>query len=141
MLLLAVAGCGESGVSSGATVSVYVSASLCPEAKRQLARSDGRAGDVRVRVVCAAEAKDRNRLDLATVGANARRAVEDSATVGYIETRGPATRFSQPILEEAGIARISSSSGATTMRRLLQAIEDADTSSLRDSVHDALNET
>ena len=49
----------------------------------------GRAGELRVRLVCLADAEAGGRLDLATVGANARRATEDSSAVGYIEAPGP----------------------------------------------------
>lgn len=141
LLLLGVAGCGESGVSAGATVRVYVAAPLCAEAERELGRVDGRAGDVRVRAVCLRETEAGERLDLATVGANARRATEDSTSIAYIESQGRAPRFSHPILDEAGIAFVPASSGAAAMDRVLQAVEDADTSSLRDSVHGALNQT
>lgn len=140
-LLLAVSGCGEAGVSDGATVSVYVAAPLCAEAEGELERVDGSAGDVRVGIVCLHEAEAGERLDLAAVGANARRATEDSTSIAYLEARGAATRFSRPILDEAGIAFVPSSSGATAMANVLQAVEDADTSSLRDSIHSALNPT
>ena len=93
--LLLGAGCGESeGVAEGATVSAYVAGSLCAEAKRELARGGGRAGDVHVRVVCLPNAESKGRLDLATIGANARRATEDSTAVGYIgEPTRAASRF------------------------------------------------
>jgi hypothetical protein len=122
-------------------VSVYVDLSLCAEAKRELAREGGSAGDVRIRAVCLPGAESGGRLDLAATGANARRATEDSASVAYLEAPGPANEFSHPILDEAGIAWVNASSGAAAMKRLLGAIEGADTSSLRDSVRDALNET
>jgi hypothetical protein len=80
-------------------------------------------------------------LELATIGANARRATEDSIAVGYIgEPTRAASRFSEPILEEAGIAQLSQASGAAAMSRLLEAIQQAsgDSSSLRQSVADKL---
>jgi hypothetical protein len=136
-------GCGEGeGVSAGATVTAYVEAPLCVGAKRELARAGGRAGSVRVRVVCLADADDGGRLDLATVGANARRATEDSATVAYVET--PASpSFSRPIVEAANIPVIRDTSGAAAMAHLLSAIRDARSgpSSLRDSVREALTNT
>ncbi len=104
-----------------------------------MAREGGRAGDVRVRVACLRAAEAGRRLDLATVGANARRASEDSTTVGYVEARGPAARFSRPILDSAGIAFVNTSSGKAGMAHLLQAIQDADSSSLREAVRNALN--
>lgn len=137
LLLLVLTGCGESeGVASGATVSAYVAAPLCAEAKRELAREGGRAGDLRLRVVCLPLAESEHRLDLATIGANARRATEDSTAVGYIgEPTRAASRFSEPILESAGIAQLSESSGAAAMRKLLKAVAEAgDSSSLRESV-------
>ncbi|HEV7769498.1 MAG TPA: hypothetical protein VGO66_02440 [Solirubrobacterales bacterium] len=141
MLLGALVGCGESGVSTGATVRVYVAPPLCAEAERELGRVDGSAGDVRVAIVCLRDAEAGERLDLAAVGANARRATEDSASIAYLEAPGSAARFSRPILDEAGIAFVPSSSGTTAMASVLQAIEDANTSSLRDSIHSALNKT
>jgi hypothetical protein len=127
-------GCGESeGVEAGATVTAYVEAPLCTGAKRELAREGGRAGDVRVRAVCLGRVADGKRLNLAAVGTNARRATEDSATVGYIEL--PTTpSFSRPIVEAAGIAVIRGTSGQAAMERLLNAIAEAGSGSLRDTV-------
>jgi len=128
-------GCGEGdGVSAGATVAVYVEAPLCPGAVRELARDGGRAGDARVRAICLASTGDGKQLDLATVGANARRATEDSAAVGYLEP--PVTpSFSRPIVEAANIAVLRNTSGEAAMAQLLHAIANADTStSLRDEV-------
>ena len=134
-------GCGGGeGAAAGATVSVYAAASLCSEAESELARDGGKAGDVRVRVVCLPSAESSQKLDLAQIGANARRATEDSTTVGYIgEPTRAASRFSEPILEEAGIAQLTEISGAAAMRQLLQAVEEAgSSSSLRESVNDAV---
>jgi hypothetical protein len=140
ILLVAAAGCGEDGgVAEGARVSAYVEGPLCEEARRELVREGGRAGLLRVRAICLPSPRERGRLSLATVGANARRASEDSTAVAYIAEPDPAaTRFSRPILESAGIAQISSSSGSAAMARVLQAIREADTGSLRDSVHNVL---
>ncbi len=122
-------------------MAVYVDAQLCAGAQQELARADGRAGSVRVRVACLAIAEEGGRLDLATVGANARRAAEDSTTVAYLEAPDPtASRFSRPIVDSANIARLTSSSGEAAMAELLKVIEDADSSSLRDSVREALDE-
>ena len=147
-LLLAVAalsllapGCGESeGVASGATVTAYVAGPLCAEAERELARQGGKAGDLRVRAICLPSAEQGKRLKLATIGANARRATEDSTTVGYIgEPTKAASRFSEPILETAGIAQLSQASGAAAMKQLLRAVTEAGSSgSLRESVNEAL---
>jgi hypothetical protein len=138
VLLVAGDGCGSgAGVSSGATVVAYVDAPLCAGAERALAKEGGEAGPVRVRIACLKSARDGSRLDLSTVGANARRATEDSATVAYIEA--PAVpSFSRPIVEAANIPVVRASSGAAAMDRLLSAIGDADSGSLRDSVRETL---
>lgn len=140
-IVLAAAGCGESeGVAEGATVSVYVTAPFCAEAKGELARHGGQAGGVRVNVICLPEAESNRRLDLAVIGANARRATEDSTAVGYIgEPTRAASRFAAPILEGAGIAQLTEATGAAAMRKLLRAVGEAGSSgSLRESVNDAL---
>ncbi len=139
--LLVGAGCGGGeGAAEGATVSVYVAASLCSEAKSELARDGGEAGDVRVRVICLPSAESKGKLDLATIGANARRATEDSSSIAYIgEPTRAASRFSEPILETAGIAQLPQISGTAAMRQLLQAVSEAgDSASLRESVNAAL---
>lgn len=140
-LLVAVAGCGENrGVAAGADVSVYVAGALCAEAKRELARSGEEAGDVRVRVTCLPSAESKGKLDLATIGANARRATEDATAIGYIgEPTRAASRFSEPILEEAGIAHLAQISGTAAMEKLLRAVDEAgDSGSLRESVYGTL---
>lgn len=132
-------------------VSVYVSAPLhgtqasegramCAGARRELARAGGRAAGVSVHVACLDDTGGGRRWSLAAVGANARRATEDSTTIGYIgELDSGATRFSRPIVESAGIAQLSTLSGGAAMARLLRAVRNADTSiSLRESVHDSL---
>lgn len=122
-------------------MSVYVAAPLCAEAEQVLARDGGEAGGLRVRVRCLPSVEGGGRLDLAQIGANARRAVEDSSTVGYIGEVSPrATRFSRPILESAEVPQLPNQSGATAMSQLLKAITEAsDTSgSLRESVNATL---
>jgi hypothetical protein len=142
-LLVAAAGCGEGeGASEGATVTAYVDAPFCAGAQQELASRGGKAGDLHVRAVCLPSSSNGEKLNLAALGANARRATEDSTTVGYLEASDPkAARFTRPILESASIAWISQSSGKAAMTKLLQAIEDADTGSLRESVREALHET
>lgn len=139
-LLAAVAGCGGAeGVGAGATVTAYVVPPLCAEAERELAREKGRAGDLRVEAVCLADVESRGRLRLATVGADARRATEDSTAVAFLEAPSRASRFAHPILEAAEIPWIASSSGKAAMARLLKAIEHAGGSgSLRASLSDEL---
>lgn len=135
VLLAAVAGCGDEGVAKGAEASVYVAAPLCSEAGRELASSGSQVGEVRLRVKCLAQASD-----LASIGAGARRATEDSTTIAYVGTTDPtAIRFSETILEEAGIAQISTGSGAAAMDKLIHAVDEAgNTSNLREAVRDAL---
>jgi hypothetical protein len=89
-----------------------------------------------VRAVCLPSGRPAGRLDLATLGANARRATEDSSSVAYVAAPGPpATQFTLPILEAAGIPRLTDPSGATAMQRLLAAIDRAGSSgSLREAV-------
>jgi hypothetical protein len=140
LLAALMVGCGG-GVSKGASVKVYVGSSLCAEAKQALARHGGEAGDLKVAVVCFGDAKAGGRLDLAALGADARRTTEDSASVAYLEAPGPGNRFTRPIVEGAGIAYLTADSGTTAMSRLLDAIGDADSSSLRASVRSALDQT
>jgi hypothetical protein len=133
------AGCGEDqGVAAGASVDAYFGAPLCAEAKHGLAQARGRAGDVRVRVVCLDDAGRGKRLDLAAVGVNARRATEDSTAIAYIEFPGAANRFSQPIVEEAGIAWERAGNGKFATERLLAAVEEAGSGSLREEVRKVL---
>lgn len=115
------AGCSDGGgVASGATVSVYVVAPLCAEAERELAQHGGEAADVRIEVSCLPSAEGDGKLDLTVIGANARRATEDSSAIAYIgERTRAATRFSEPILEAAGIRQLSEMSGAEAMRKIL----------------------
>ncbi len=66
--------------------------------------------------------RSRGKLNLATLGANARRATEDSTTVAYLEASDPrAARFTHPILETAEIPWISGSSGKAAMAQPPQA--------------------
>jgi hypothetical protein len=137
----ALAGCGGGGVSSEATVSAYVAAPLCAGAKQELARSGGQAGSVHVRAVCLPDATKEGKLSLASIGANARRATEDSTSVAYLESPNQvAARFSHPILESAGVPWIPTSKGSAAMARLLGAIKDAGSGS-RGSVRDALHKS
>lgn len=141
LLAVAISGCGGSGgVSDGSTVTAYVTAPLCAGAEAELARRGAEAGDVRVRVVCLPSGESSPRLDLAQIGANARRATEDHTAIAYIgEPTRSASRFSAPILREAGIAQLSSIPGAAGMQKLLRAIRDTkDSSSPRQSVFDQL---
>ncbi len=120
-------------------MTVYVSAPLCVEAEREL-RQSGQPESVRVQVVCLEGAEADGRLELATIGANARRAVEDSRTVAYIgEPTGAATRFSETILDSADIAQLSETQGSDAMSQVLRALERRDdSSSPRESLYSEL---
>jgi len=121
------AGCGGEGVASGATVRAYVEAPLCAGAREELGRAHGSAGDVRVRVICLPSSSEAGRLDLATVGANARRATEDAAAVAYLEAPNPRrVPFTHAILETAEIRWIASASGRDAIATLLRSIEAAE---------------
>jgi hypothetical protein len=140
LVAAALTGCGgESGVAAGASVAAYVEAPLCAGAKRALAQEGGKAGEARVRMVCLAPTERGGRIDLATIGANARRATQDSGSVAYLETPARPS-FSRPIVESASIAVIRADSGAVAMNRLLKAIgESGSSGSLRESVREALS--
>jgi hypothetical protein len=142
VLLIGAAGCGGGGgVSSDAVVTAYVEAPLCAAAKQELASHDGRAGDLRVQAICLPSPHKAKKLSLATLGANARRATEDSTSVAYLEAPDPeASRFVHPILETAEVPWISASSGSAAMSRLLTLIPDANSGSLRESLREELNE-
>lgn len=140
-LVLLLAGCGEAGgVAEGATVTAYVAAPLCPGAERELARHGAKAGEVQVRVSCLPKGEGGGKPDLAAIGEGARRATEDSTSVAYVTTTDPvAIRFSETILEEAGIAQLPTSSGETAMASLLHAVAEAgNASNLRESVDKSL---
>ena len=124
---LLLTGCGGgASVAEDAVVTAYVAAPLCREAEGEASVRGNRAGELRVRVACLPAVEVGERLDLAQVGANARRAIQDSSTVGYIGEAAPAaTRFSAPILEEADVAQLPGPDGATAMSRLLEAIDEA----------------
>jgi len=121
-------------------VTAYVAEPLCSEAQRELAGARGPAGELRVRAVCLPDPRSGEKLDLATIGANARSATEDSTAIAYIEALDPpANRFSEPILETAELAGIYRSSGQKAMTQLLEAIQAWDGGSLRKSVRDSFN--
>jgi hypothetical protein len=122
-------------------VTAYLEAPLCAEAKQELAKQGGEAGDIRVRAICLPSPYGGGKLNLAILGANARRATEDSTAVAYLEASDPrAARFTHPILETAEIPWIASSSGTAAMAHLLKLISETDSGSLRRSLQDKLNE-
>jgi hypothetical protein len=129
-------------VAKDATVTAYVEAPLCAGAKQELAKQGNRAGELRVQAVCLPAPRSHGKLELSTLGANAREATEDSTAVAYLEAPDPrASRFTHPILETAEIPWISGSSGKAAMARLLKLIEASGPGSLRASIQEALRET
>jgi hypothetical protein len=141
-------GCGEEGAAGGATVTVYVSAPLrgpeaeagqrlCDEAREQAGR--GREGeDLRLRVVCLDPSGPDGRWTLARVGANARRATEDSTAVTYVgEPDSEARRQSRPIVDAAGIAELGGMSGREAVAAVRAAIAAGDESEPRQAVFDS----
>jgi hypothetical protein len=132
------AGCGG-GDASGATVNVYVGASLCEAAKSELASHGPEAGNFKVAVKClAGSEKPGGGTDLATVGANSRMATEDTSSVATLEAPAPANKFARPILESAGVPLVRDADGSEGMKRVLEAVEGAGGSDVRGSVRKAL---
>lgn len=143
-------GCGGGGeVAADAPVHVYVSVPLsgteaavgeraCAEVRGALSRaeSSGEGLPVEIRVNCLDDSGGAPRWTLAAVGANARAATEDSTTVAYVGELDPAaTRFSETILEAAGIAQLPAADGRASAERLAAAIRAAGAdSALRDEV-------
>jgi hypothetical protein len=149
-LLLAalLSGCGEEGAAVGATVRIYVSAPLqgpeaeagrrlCAEAREQAGEGKGGEGH-EVRLVCLDASEDDGSWTLARVGANARRATEDSTAVAYVGEPDPAARKqSRPIVEAAGIAELGGLSGREAVAKVVKAMDEGDPSQPRDAVFDA----
>ncbi len=137
-----VVGCGEEGgASDDATVTVYVSSPdrvLCDEAREQA--SQGKGGEEpKLRIVCLDAAGPDGEWTLAKVGANARRATEDSTAVAYVgEPERKARRQSQPIVEAAGIAAFGSASGREAVAEVRAALREADGADPREAVLDAV---
>lgn len=148
LLAAALGGCGEEGAAEGATVRVYVSAPLrgaeaeagrrlCDEAREQAGQGKGGEGHD-LRVVCLDASGDDGRWTLAQVGANARRATEDSSTVAYVGEPDPVARKqSRPIVEAAEIAVLGGLSGREVVAKIEKAMEEGDASQPRNAVFDA----
>ena len=153
LLLLAagVAGCGEEeGVADGAVVTAYVEAPLCDDnLGAPVAMVDGESAEITARFVCLPPVRGPalsqgvgggRRIDLAVAGANARRASADSTTVAYLRADDPAVnRFTEPILEAAGIGWITGSTSKAEAE-LLRLLAEADSDSLRADVREALGQ-
>ncbi|HEX3042327.1 MAG TPA: hypothetical protein VHP56_09610 [Solirubrobacterales bacterium] len=142
-------GCGDEGAAAGATVRIYVSAplrgdeaatgrKLCAGARDEAARIGAEVGDLKLEVVCLDAAGDAGRWTLAQVGANARRATEDSTTVAYVGEPAPRAREqSRPIVDAAEIAELGGVSGEEAVTAVVAAIRDGDASKPRDAVFQA----
>jgi hypothetical protein len=94
-----------------------------------------------VKAVCLASPHGAKELSLATVGANARSATEDSTAAAYLEAPDPrVSPFTHRILETAQLPWIADSSGSAAMSRLLKLIDSAGSGSLRQQLRDDLNQ-
>jgi ABC-type branched-subunit amino acid transport system substrate-binding protein len=117
-------------------VTVYVSLPLsgprAPEgrdaadgARLALEPADGRTGDLEVRATFLDDAKGAA-WDPVAVGANARRAAQDSSAVAYIgELDSEPTRASVPITNDAGMVQVSPTAGALDLTRPADGVADS----------------
>lgn len=126
-LAVTAAGCGVAGSASiEAPVAVYVSLPLSGPrsadgrdasegARLALEQARGRAGSIEVRARFLDDAKGRA-WDPVAVGANARRAVQDSSAAAYIgELDSQPTRGSMPITNDAGLVQVSPGAGGVDL--------------------------
>jgi branched-chain amino acid transport system substrate-binding protein len=127
LLLVGVTGCSVGDSSKiDAPVAVYVSLPLsgprgidgrdaADGARLALEEAQGKAGSLKVRAHFLDDAKGKP-WDAVAVGANARTAVQDHTTAGYIgELDSEPTRASAPITNQAGIVQISPGAGAVDL--------------------------
>ena len=126
LLAATLAGCGEGAGEVEGPVSVYVSLPLtgprqmdgkdaADGARLAMEQAGEKAGDLEVEAFYLDDAKG-SRWDPAAVGANARRAVQDSGTAAYIgELDSEPTRASVPITNDAGIVQISPGAGGVDL--------------------------
>jgi branched-chain amino acid transport system substrate-binding protein len=127
LLALVIAGCGIAGSAKiEAPVSVYVSLPLTgprgPDgrdaadgARLALERAHGKAGSIEVRPHFLDDAHG-TPWDPVAVGANARRAVQDSSAAAYIgELDSEPTRASVPITNDAGLVQVSPGAGGVDL--------------------------
>jgi hypothetical protein len=120
-------------------VTVYVAKPLCHGAQTELGAHGGRAGNLQVLIRCLApDERAGGGVDLATNGSNSRRATEDTRAVATLEEPGPGNKFAQAILESAGIPLVTSPSGTKGMKLIVEAVEGAGTSNVRESVQGTL---
>ncbi len=127
LLALALAGCGIAGSAKiEAPVTVYVSLPLtgprgadgrdaADGARLALEQAQGKAGSIQVRATYLDDAKGRV-WDPVAVGANARRAVQDSSAAAYVgELDSEPTRASMPITNDAGLVQVSPGAGGVDL--------------------------
>lgn len=127
LVVLGVSGCGVAGSPAiEAPVTVYVSLPLsgpravegrdaADGARLALEDAGGRAGSLEVRARLLDDANGRT-WDPVAVGANARRAVQDSSAAAYIgELDSEPTRASVPITNDAGLVQVSPGAGAVDL--------------------------
>src|SRR4051795_2488025 len=127
LLAVAVAGCGIAGTAKiEAPVTVYVSLPLTGPhgidgrdasdgARLALEQAGGKAGSIQVQAVYIDDAKGKV-WDPVAVGANARRAVQDSSAAAYIgELDSEPTRASVPITNDAGLIQVSPGAGGVDL--------------------------
>jgi ABC-type branched-subunit amino acid transport system substrate-binding protein len=89
-------------------------------ARLALAEAGGRVGELRIEAVYLDDTGGGSRWSPVASAANARRAAEDSSTIGYIgELDSGATRFSLPITSQAGIAQVSPGATAVDLTRFV----------------------
>jgi branched-chain amino acid transport system substrate-binding protein len=129
---LALMGCGDGGSSGPVTLRVYVSVPLHGAraaegeaiqdgARLALADAGGRVGRFRIRAVYLDDS-DAGGWSIARTAANARRAAQDTAAIGYVgDVDSGATKVSLPITNQAEIAQISPASGAVDLTRVSSA--------------------
>jgi branched-chain amino acid transport system substrate-binding protein len=127
--VVALGGCGpEGGGAVDGPVTVYVSLPLtgprsgdgrdaADGARLALEQAGGKAGDLAVEANFLDDANGAP-WDPVAVGANARRAVQDSSAVAYIgELDSEPTRASLPITNNAGIVQVSPGAGGVDLTR------------------------
>ena len=113
---------------------MYVSEPLCSEAEAGLARRGSEVDGVDVGIVCLPAVVEKGRLDLATAGAQARRATQDSTTVAFVVPEGREVQYTRPILKEADIAVLEAESGSKAIGEVLDALAERGGKSPREAV-------
>lgn len=147
VLVVGVSGCGEEGASEEAMLTVYVSGPMRGEEAKAGQRRCNEAWDAAraerevegrwVRVVCLDATGPEGRWTLAKVGANARRATEDSTAIAYIgEPDWAARRQSRPIVEAAGLVEFGVTGGRQAIEEVFTALREGDASDPRQAVFD-----